>query len=31
VILAAGAIQSPQLLMLSGVGAGAELRHSASR
>jgi choline dehydrogenase-like flavoprotein len=26
VILAAGAIQSPQLLMLSGVGAGAELQ-----
>jgi choline dehydrogenase-like flavoprotein len=28
VILAAGAIQSPQLLMLSGVGAGAELQAS---
>ena len=26
VILAAGAIQSPQLLMVSGVGAGAELK-----
>lgn len=26
VILAAGALQSPQLLMLSGVGSGAELR-----
>jgi choline dehydrogenase-like flavoprotein len=28
VILAAGAIQSPQLLMLSGVGAGAELQQT---